>query len=75
MSRTRTALVTGANRGIGLAIAQALGRMGLEVIAGCRDPAEGAAALPGIEVRALDLGDPASIQAACRPWPAGWTSW
>ena len=64
MSRTRTALVTGANRGIGLAIAQALGRMGLEVIAGCRDPAEGAAALPGVEVRALDLGNPASIQAA-----------
>ena len=37
MAQPRTALVTGANRGIGLAVAQALGRQGLTVIVGARD--------------------------------------
>lgn len=69
MTFNRTALVTGANRGIGLAIAQALGRKGLHVILGCRDGVEGEAAamaMPGAEVQVLDLTDPRSIQDALR---------
>jgi len=67
MAPQRTALVTGANRGIGLAIAQALSKGGATVILGCRDQAEGiaaAAALPGAQALALDLADPAAIQCA-----------
>jgi NAD(P)-dependent dehydrogenase (short-subunit alcohol dehydrogenase family) len=69
MTSIRTALVTGANRGIGLATAQALGRKGLHVILGCRDGVEGEAAalaMPSAEVQVLDLADPASIQDALR---------
>lgn len=67
MTHHHTALVTGANRGIGLAIAQELGRQGLSIILGCRDRSEGAEAalsIPGAEVQSLDLADPASVQAA-----------
>ena len=48
MHQPRTALVTGANRGIGLAVAQALGRQGLNVILGARHVAEGIAAAADI---------------------------
>lgn len=64
MAGTRTALVTGANRGIGLAVAQALGQKGLTVVLGSRDLADGraaAASIPGARALALDLEDPASI--------------
>ena len=37
----RTALITGANRGIGLAVAQSLAANGHRVIMGCRSPKEG----------------------------------
>jgi len=74
MVQQRTALVTGANRGIGLAIAQALGRQGHAVILGCRDLAEGRAAagsLPDSRALALDLTDPASLQRALRDLDGG----
>ena len=67
MNLQRTALVTGANRGIGLAIAQALGRQGLTVIIGARHLAEGnlaAEGIPGARAIALDLEDPKSIHRA-----------
>ena len=67
MTVQRTALVTGANRGIGLAIAQELGRLGLSVVLGCRVPHEGAAAAAGIAGArhlALNLADPESIRTA-----------
>jgi len=67
MTLPRTALVTGANRGIGLATAQALGRQGLALVLGCRtleEATEAAATIPGARALALDLGEPASIQRA-----------
>jgi NAD(P)-dependent dehydrogenase (short-subunit alcohol dehydrogenase family) len=62
----RTALVTGANRGIGLAIASGLVDAGLEVIIAARDPASGAEAARSLGARhvQLDVRDPDSITAA-----------
>ncbi len=64
-------LVTGANRGIGLAIAERFAREGFPVLLGARDgtAGEGEAArlrAGGFDVQALqlDVGDPASIASA-----------
>lgn len=55
----RRALVTGANTGIGQAIAVALGEAGAEVIcAGRSDPGETLAMIPGARALTLDLADP-----------------
>ena len=43
------ALVTGANRGIGLEVARQLGRDGMRVLLGSRDRARGEAAAAGAE--------------------------
>lgn len=72
MSETRRlALVTGANRGLGLAIARGLGRSGLRVLLGSRAEADGEAAArslvdEGIEASSvtLDVDDDASVTAA-----------
>jgi len=72
MSKTpSSALVTGANKGIGLAIARQLGTNGLLVWLGCRDLSRADAAAhqmqsEGIEARAvqLDVTDEASVAAA-----------
>ena len=68
----RTALVTGANRGIGLGIATALAQAGLRVLLGARDRALGeAAAGPlraaggDVRVLALDVASTASIDTCC----------
>jgi NAD(P)-dependent dehydrogenase (short-subunit alcohol dehydrogenase family) len=63
---TRTALVTGGNRGIGAAVAAGLAKAGHRVIVGARNAADGekAAAKIGAESVGLDLADPASIDAA-----------
>jgi NAD(P)-dependent dehydrogenase (short-subunit alcohol dehydrogenase family) len=66
----RTALITGANRGIGLAVAQGLATAGHRVVVGCRSLQDGqaaaAAVAKGAQARALrlDVGDQASIETA-----------
>ncbi|ARP81588.1 short-chain dehydrogenase [Bordetella genomosp. 8] len=56
------ALVTGANRGLGKAIAQALLEAGAKVYAGARNP--DSVDLPGVIPVALDVTDPQSVRAA-----------
>ena len=64
----RIAVVTGANRGLGLETCRQLARLGLTVILTSRDPHKGEAAVAtlrnaGLEVRyqPLDVTDPQSI--------------
>jgi NAD(P)-dependent dehydrogenase (short-subunit alcohol dehydrogenase family) len=68
----RTAVVTGANSGLGLATARALAAAGAHVVMAVRDEARGKAAaadVPGdVEVRALDLADLESVQAFAGSW-------
>jgi NAD(P)-dependent dehydrogenase (short-subunit alcohol dehydrogenase family) len=59
---TSTALVTGANRGLGRALAAELLARGATVYAGARNPDR--VDLPGAKPIALDITDPASVAAA-----------
>ena len=67
----RIAIVTGANRGLGLEIATALARAGATVVLACRNAARAAGAVDQlrarvaearVEQRAVDLGELASIR-------------
>jgi NAD(P)-dependent dehydrogenase (short-subunit alcohol dehydrogenase family) len=66
----RTALITGANRGIGLAVARSLAASGYRVILGCRSLKEGEDAVAelgkGAQARALglDVASTESIESA-----------
>ena len=71
MAERSTALVTGANKGIGLEIARGLGRLGYRVWVGSRDPGRGAAAAAELRKEDLDahalridVTDDASVAAA-----------
>ncbi|MFD2690733.1 oxidoreductase [Streptomyces phyllanthi] len=71
----RTAVVTGANSGLGLAIVQGLAQAGAHVVLGVRDPRRGETAASTItdargtlEVRRLDLADLASIREFAADW-------
>jgi NAD(P)-dependent dehydrogenase (short-subunit alcohol dehydrogenase family) len=80
-----TALVTGANSGIGLALCEQLAARGVRVALACRSPARGAAALARVRdaaagtdgaalahfVLELDVSDPASVLRAARALRAG----
>ncbi|HEX3831316.1 MAG TPA: oxidoreductase [Solirubrobacteraceae bacterium] len=67
-----TAIVTGANSGIGRAAAAALAERGARVILAVRNAEKGASAaagMPGtVEVRPLDLADLASVRAFAEGW-------
>ncbi|MFC4912219.1 SDR family oxidoreductase [Actinomadura gamaensis] len=73
MSEKTTALVTGANKGIGYEIAAGLGALGWRVGVGARDRARGEAAVEKLRAAgvdafgvALDVTDDASVEAAAR---------
>jgi len=61
---TSTVLVTGANRGLGRALAAELLGRGSTVYAGARNPDQ--VDLPGAKPIALDITDPASVAAAAK---------
>jgi NAD(P)-dependent dehydrogenase (short-subunit alcohol dehydrogenase family) len=68
----KTALVTGANSGVGLATARALAGAGAHVVLAVRNPAKGRAAAEGIagrtEVRELDLARLDSVRSFAASW-------
>src|SRR3954467_10824832 len=71
----RTFVVTGANSGIGLVAARALGEAGAHVVLAVRDLSRGRDAAASIEgstdVRRLDLADLASVHAFADAWDGG----
>lgn len=54
MSASKIALITGANKGIGLETAKQLGRLGITVLIGARDAARGAAAVESLRKEKID---------------------
>ncbi len=68
----RTAIITGANSGIGRGAAKALAAHGARVVLAVRNLEKGqaaAASMPGnVEVRPLDLADLASVRAFAEGW-------
>jgi len=54
MTQKTVALVTGANKGLGLEVARQLGQQGLVVVLGARDEAKGAAAVAELRQQGID---------------------
>ncbi|MGE3107592.1 MAG: SDR family oxidoreductase [Phycisphaerales bacterium] len=54
MARSRIALITGANKGIGLETARQLGRLGITVLIGSRDQKRGAASVESLKNEKID---------------------
>jgi len=54
MTDKTVALITGANKGLGLEIARQLGQQGMLVVLGARDQAKGAAAVAGLVKQGID---------------------
>jgi len=73
MASKRLAIVTGANRGIGLAIAKRLVQSGFDVVGTARDAAEGRKAMDSIRARfaPLDVTDRSSIRALANDLAGG----
>lgn len=81
----QTAIVTGANSGIGLSIAVALAEQGADVHLACRNADRGAAAVEHVlaqcgnrsqakvTCRILDVGNLSSVRTFCEQWPKGET--
>ncbi|MFF4486786.1 oxidoreductase [Streptomyces sp. NPDC001544] len=71
----RTAVVTGANSGIGFTAVDALARAGAHVVLAVRDPERGRSAAARVtgstEVRRLDLADLASVREFADSWQDG----
>ena len=74
MANKKTALVTGANAGMGKATAIALAKLGMEVVMLCRNPLRGETALQEVKTKSgsgdvslmlCDLSDMADIQRFC----------
>lgn len=67
MSEPRTALITGANRGLGYATAAELHRRGFQVVVTARDAGDAAEAAarigPDVRSHRLDVSDPESVAA------------
>lgn len=65
MTSTRTALIIGASRGLGLGLAKQLHADGWQVIATVRDPqaAEALQVMPGVRIEALNIDDGAALEA------------
>src|SRR5688572_19751839 len=75
----KVALITGANRGLGLATARRIAAQGFHVVLAVRDAKAGQgaadalrAAVPSasVEVRSLDLASLASVRAFAQAWRA-----
>lgn len=73
MSETKTAVVTGANRGIGLEVSRELARLGFHVVLAARDKSAGAEALKQVqagkysaELRKVDVNSSEDAQALAR---------
>ncbi|WP_017599266.1 oxidoreductase [Nocardiopsis lucentensis] len=68
----RTAVVTGANSGLGLETTRVLARKGMRVVMAVRDEEKGRTAAKSVdgttEVRPLDLADLASVRAFAEGW-------
>jgi NAD(P)-dependent dehydrogenase (short-subunit alcohol dehydrogenase family) len=64
--RLRTALVTGASRGIGRAVAVALANRGARVIGTSRTPGKVENRIEGVDYVRLDLADPTSVAQCAR---------
>ncbi|MDB6143180.1 MAG: short chain dehydrogenase [Pseudomonas sp.] len=65
MQHTKTALIVGASRGLGLGLVQRLSEQGWQVTATVRDPhnAKGPQTIPEVLVETLDINDINSVQA------------